>query len=318
MKDRGGATIAQGLAAPPTGISIEPVDYHGWADCFRVSNGLVEAVIVPAIGRVMQFGLIGAAAVVFWENRTLDGQVHSDASHEWMNFGGDKCWPAPQSDWPGRQGRVWPPPQGFDAQAMECAARENGVTLTSQVDTSYGIRVVRTIELPPGHPSMRIRNEYHKVCGDAVQVAVWTITQMEEPERMGMLTARDPSFAGGLKRLLPGEPAGLMVDAGCACFGRSTREFVKVGSEGGKLAWVGRDCVTRIEVKAQEGAYPDGGCVTEIYTNPDPAKYVELETLGPLTSLQAGEQVESTTVYTVKRRTTKDAEDEVRMALGVD
>jgi hypothetical protein len=38
----------------------------------------------------------------------------------------------------------------------------------------------------------------------------------------------------------------------------------------------GENCVVRIDAEQGSGKYPDGGCATEIYTNPDPLKYVEL------------------------------------------
>jgi hypothetical protein len=79
---------------------------------------------------------------------------------------------------------------------------------------------------------------------------------------------------------------------------------------------VGRNCVVRIDAESGPGDYPDGGCVTEVYTNPDPLKYVELETLGPLTTMNVGDQIRQTTVYTVKPRSTSNPEDEGRGALS--
>jgi hypothetical protein len=66
----------------------------------------------------------------------------------------------------------------------------------------------------------------------------------------------------------------------------------------------------RISAEVEPGEYPDGGCVTQIYTNPNPLQYVELETLGPLATLSAGDQVERTTVYRLMPRTTADPDAE--------
>ena len=35
------------------------------------------------------------------------------------NFGGDKTWPAPQSDWPKLTPRPWPPPVAFDSLPVQ-------------------------------------------------------------------------------------------------------------------------------------------------------------------------------------------------------
>ena len=59
--------VAQGSERLTSGAAraLEPVgflvrtNYHGWADSILVSNGRVEAVIVPAVGRVMQFRFAG-------------------------------------------------------------------------------------------------------------------------------------------------------------------------------------------------------------------------------------------------------------------
>lgn len=56
------------------------------------------------------------------------------------------------------------------------------------------------------------------------------------------------------------------------------------------------------------GEFPDGVCVTEVYTNPDQLHDVELETLGPLATLSASGWMELTTVYTVLPGSTPESE----------
>lgn len=298
--------------------------YHGWPDCFLLSNGQVEAVVVPAIGRILQLRRAGDPEGVFWENRALDGRLHDPASKHWINFGGDKCWPAPQSAWSARQGRDWPPPAGFDARPMQATLTERGLTLTSEVDPVFGIQGLRHVELDTRLPILRIRTEYRKLAGSAVRVAVWTVTQMQHPECVGLLLAEPSQFAGGYIRLIDEEPAGLRMDGRLLLLERHAGKQTKIGSDGASLAWVGRNSVVRIDAETgsetgPESAreeFPDDGCLTEVYTNPDLQPYVELETLGPLAMLEAGDRIERTTVYTVLPRTTPDAEAEARKALG--
>jgi hypothetical protein len=297
-------------------VTVERFSYHGWPDCYLLSNGRVEAVVVPAIGRVMQLRLTGEAEGPVWENRALDGQLHDAASNEWINFGGDKCWPAPQSAWPEHQGREWPPPVAFDARSAQAAASEFGVTLTSPVDPGYGIQMVRHVELDAGQPVLRIRTEYRKLFGSALQVSIWTITQLREPERLAILLKGKSRFANGYLRLLTVQPAELKIDGRLLWLKRHTSEQVKIGSDGSSMVWVGDRYALRIDAEAGPGEYPDGGCVTEIYTNPDPLPYVELEALGPLQALNAGERIERTTAYTLKPRSTSDPEDEARKMLS--
>jgi len=303
-------------AVERAGVNVKRISYHGWPDCYLIANGKVEAAIVPAIGRVMQLRLAGQADGAFWENRALDGQLHDAAANDWINFGGDKCWPAPQAVWTGQQGRDWPPPAAFDARPVKAAVSERGVVMTSAIDPAFGIQVVRHVELDADQPIMRIQTEYRKLLGGAVRVGIWTITQMREPERVCMLLAARSKFAAGYVHLLATEPADLRIDGRVLSLGRDKGQHVKVGTDGSSLAWVGRNCVVRIDAEFGPGEYPDGGCVTEVYTNPDPLKYVELETLGPLTTMNAGDRIKHTTVYTVTPRSTPDIAAEERKAFS--
>ena len=267
---------------------------------------------MPAIGRVMQLRMAGAAEGALWENRALDGQGPLLAGDEWINFGGDKSWPAPQSDWARQQGRDWPPPAGFDSSPVVAVAGERGVVLRSPVDQGFGIQVTRFVELDEELPVMRIRTEFDKVAGDRVKVSVWTITQMQEPELVFIPIQRESRIPGGVIRLIETEPERLRIEGGLLSVARHRLECTKIGTDATSMLWVGRREVVRIDAEAGAGEYPDGGCVTQIYTNPDPLPYVELETLGPLVTMNVGERIERTTVYSIAPRSAADPESEAR------
>jgi hypothetical protein len=303
------------LDARQTKVSVTRVKWHGWHHCYLIGNGGVEAIVVPAIGRVMQLRLAGETNGAFWENRALDGQLHDPTANEWINFGGDKCWPAPQSEWPRQQGRDWPPPAGFDSHPMEAVAGERGVALTTRVDPAFGIQVTRHVELDAELPVMRIKTKYHKILGLPVTVGIWTITQMHEPERIFLPLKEESKMPGGYIQLSEAEPEGLRIEDGLLWLARSPLRGTKIGADSVSIAWVGRKMAVRIDAESGPGEYPDGGCVTQVYTNPDPLDYVELETLGPLTTMSAGDRIERTTTYTIMPRSTPDPEAEARKIL---
>ena len=132
--------------------SVSQVAYHVWKDCYLLASAAIEVIVVPAIGRIMQFRKIGDDAGVLWENRELDGQLPKPNSGIWANFGGDKCWPAPQSDWPQIMGHEWPPPAAFDASPFEVSATDWGLILKSPVDPAPMGEQVRS-------PSRAVSNE---------------------------------------------------------------------------------------------------------------------------------------------------------------
>ena len=64
-----------------------------------------------------------------------------------------------------------------------------------------------------------------------------------------------------------------------------------------------------------KGEFPDQGSSAEIYTNPDPLPYVELELLGPLHPMKPGNRIQRHNTYTLQRRTEADAAAEARKIL---
>ena len=40
-------------------VTVTRLTYKGWKDCACVSNGVVEAIVIPQIGRIMAFQFVG-------------------------------------------------------------------------------------------------------------------------------------------------------------------------------------------------------------------------------------------------------------------
>jgi len=303
-------------ADAPASVTVARVDYQGWRDCVLLGNGAVEAVVVPAVGRVMQFRFAGAREGPFWENGALHGSRREPAAAEWSNFGGDKAWPAPQADWPRRIRRGWPPPGGFDGAAMEAVADTAGVTLISKVDPDYGIRVRRRIELLPGRPVMIITTRFEKVLGPAIEVAVWTIAQARDPAAVYALPPPGGPAGPAYACLSPALPPSLTVSGGLISLVRDPAANHKIGVRSGSLVWIGADAVLRLDADVAAGArYPDEGSSAEIYTEADPLPYVELEMLGPLATPEVGAAIVHRVTYTLARRTAPTPAAEIQRLL---
>jgi hypothetical protein len=282
-------------------IETKRAEYYGWGNSWIISNGVVEAIIVPSVARVMQFRLIGEQGP-FWENPALSGQPPHPASARWLNFGGDKTWPAPQSAWGSVAGRSWPPPPTFDSLPLLADAAADSIKLTSALDPFFGIRFSRTIRLRETEPVMEITTEYEKVSGRPVKVAIWSITQLQEPEFIRIPTAglrQKPPFNLQLKE----PPPDFKVEEDFLTLSRNPLDNHKIGSYGDSLIWVGKTQMLTIEARRERGGeYPDSGSSTEVYTNADPLRYVELEILGPVKTLKPGEKLKLKVTYTLTRR----------------
>src|SRR5581483_7780969 len=273
-------------------VQISKITYHGWADCYRISNGRVEAIIVPAIGRVLQFHYMGREDI-FWENPRFAGKAPEPKSKEWSNFGGDKSWPSPQADWLKMVGRDWPPPAGFDAVAFQTQVENGAVELVSPVDASYGIRVRRKVQLDPAAPRMEIVTSYEKASGTWVKLGIGVITQARDPQRLFMVLPRKSQFPRGYILLQFSPPVDIQVRDGLVSLKRGTETSSQIGSDADTLLWMDEKYVLRIDSpRVPVAEYADQDTNTTIFTSANPQAYVELETFGPLTLMKPGDRIE--------------------------
>lgn len=302
-------------AAAASGLSVATAqNYRGWKDAIILRNGLVEAVIVPSIGRVMQFRFAGETEGPFWENEKLLGQ--SMPADPWKaahgSFGGDKTWPAPQTLW------NWPPPDIFDrAPVTASVSSDHSVTLISEASPRFGLRTIRRITLDRAAPVMHIATTYQKTAGDPLAVSVWIITQLRDPVASFLPVPLDSKFPTGLAPHWPAPPGAAERQGDLLHLKRLPAKSYKVGNDAAALIWVGEKHVLRISTDRLAGAdYPDGGCIAEFYANADPVPYVELETVSPLKTLRPGDSHSATNHYVLARRTSKDPIVDARALLS--
>ena len=207
---RGPAPTSSAARAPA--VTVTKSSFHGW-ESLILRNGAAEATVVPAIGRIMQLALVGAgdARGVFWSHPGIGPDLPAD-ENGWINIGGDKAWPAPQSRWEAIAGKGWPPPKTFDASAFTGRGRArrrrpgDRVELLSAVDPAYGLRVRRTIALDPAAPILTVETCYEKVAGAPVRAGIWTITQLVAPERLFLRLPARSTFPGGFAQRMPDPP----------------------------------------------------------------------------------------------------------------
>lgn len=305
------STSQKTAPSSPNKVTIQPTTYHGWSGSYVISNGLVEAVVVPTIGRIMQFRIVGDDTGVFWENRALDGKVAEKPESEWTNLGGDKTWPAPQDAWLKVTGRPWPPPLAFDALPLTATVQGSDLVLTSPVDPNYGIKTIRRITLDPSSAKMTVKTSFEKVSGEPVNAGVWIITQLRDPQRVFALLPEHPKKAPGYYRMVGDAMKDFEHQGRLISFRRDPASNLKIGAEGNSLLWIGEKYVLHIKHDSPAGA-------NSVYTNMDPLQYVELETEGPVAELKVGESIELTNTYELSRRTTQDVTGEARKVFGLN
>jgi hypothetical protein len=182
------------------------------------------------------------------------------------------------------------------------------------------------VHLDPEQAIMTITTTYELVSGDAKTIGVWTITQLKEPVSIFVPLPQDTKRTNSFT-LLGKEPPpdlrtlSLGITTGDAkrnvlCLSRDPKASYKIGTEAITLLWIGEKAALRIDSeRLAQAEYPDQGSSAEIYTNPDPLRYIELEMLGPLRKLMAGDRIHHTNTYRLFRRseTSPDAEAHILM-----
>ena len=165
-----------------TDPTIRRSTYRGWKG-YELQNGLARLHIVPDIGgRVIQFTL--GDKEFFWVNPNLGGRTSRetglDSEGKWLNYGGDKLWPAPQGwdndeQWPGPPGAV---PDGQPYRA-EVDLDPAGIRLTSRDDPETGIRFSRHIRLHPGSTKVSVEATMINIDSKPRRWGIWAHTQLD-------------------------------------------------------------------------------------------------------------------------------------------
>jgi len=180
------AAAAELPAGAGSQVGTAPVlsksEFAGWKS-WRLGNGLIELQIVPEIGgRVIQFRLGDKA--FFWVSPQLAGRLPPPGGlgpdGSWLNYGGDKLWPAPQG-WDNDQQWPGPPDAVLDGSpyVIETDPANASVRLTSGDDPRSGIRFSRVIRIFPGSTHVSIDAMMRNIDTKPRHWGIWAHTQLD-------------------------------------------------------------------------------------------------------------------------------------------
>ena len=269
---------------------MEKIDYKGWPNSYRLSNGTVDLVVTTDVGpRIIRFGFVGGENE-FKEYEDMLGKTGGD---EWRIYGGHRLWHAPEAD-----PRTYFP----DNLPVRLEPHTDFVRLIQPTETTTSIQKEMDVRLSPSGAQVEVTHRLRNTNLWAVELAPWALSVMAaggkaiiplpprgtHPEALlpvntitlwAYTDMSDPRWTWGRKYVMlrqdpqarTPQKAGVMVVDGWAAYARNGHLFVK------KFDYV-------------EGAlYPDFGCTVEAWTDPD---MLEVETLGPLARLEPGAAVE--------------------------
>ncbi len=279
------------LCAAAWAQQVERISYKGWQDCYRLTNGTVELVVVPSIARIVHYGFVGEPNTL-WVNPATEGApVHPG---EWPNHGGDKAWVWPQDEWEMRTGRGWPPPSATDQVPHQVEVLHGHLLrLTSPLIAGYGVRIVREIRLEPSGTRVHIQTRLEKVReGANFPVAAWVVAQLPLPNLLLVRLHPSSTLSEGYK-LFSAAPWKSVRRLGADILlpERPSDVPVKLGCDADILAWFKSPYLVVHRSPIANLADFQPGDHAQIFSNTDEMPYIELEFTSPLRVLRQGESV---------------------------
>lgn len=271
-------------------MNLLKIEYKGWPNCYRMENGIVDLVMTTDVGpRIIRFGFVGGEN----EFQEFPEQVGKTGGKEWNIYGGHRLWHAPEV-----LGRTYYPDNSSVAFSQQGAM----VRLTPAVEATTGIQKEIDIVLDEKEARATIVHRLWNRNLWAVELAPWALSVMDAggvgilpfpPKQthdenllpVNTLTLwaftdmSDPRWVWGRKSfLLRQDPK------------RSDPQKIGVLAPEGWIAYAhgGRLFVKMVEFQPT-AKYPDMGCNLETYTDD---YFLEVETVGPVVTLQPGEKVE--------------------------
>lgn len=273
-------------------VTVEKVDYKGWTGSYKISNGTVEVIVVPQVGRVMSYGYSGEKNVL-WQNDALLGKTFHASRDPYRNYGGDKLWIAPRTLW------QWPPDMAFDGSPWTAKPLPNGVEIESAVGSPVQVQLRRQITLGDFRTEVTFLNSLFNRA-ERKEVGLWQATQIVPPDGttlditggwygFGNQNLSDPG------EVLSGSTINLQPLAGRVRKLGSTTQAGRLSAVIGNVKFFSESPTVR------GGQYPDHNSAQQISypANPDP--YVEFSQLGLLQRLEHSEASQQTVKWRLER-----------------
>ena len=273
-------------------VTVKKVEYKGWKNCISVSNGNVEIIVTTDVGpRIISLTCGGK------ENhfKVFDETAGKSGGDKWIPYGGHRVWHAPEEN-----PRSYQP----DNEKFVCEIKENGVTVMSTEEKTL---LSKGFEITMNDDGVVTVNHVIKNNGMFdLELSIWALSQFAHG---GLLAVPNSTLDTGLvaNRAIAMWPYSKMNDRR-VCFGdkfitvvpdKEKTPAFKFGStvDSGYACYFNHgQLVAKKFEYFYDVEYPNFSCNFESYTNED---FIEIESLTPLFTLEAGEVAVHTEVWAV-------------------
>ena len=271
-------------------MSVEKVEYKGWSNCYRISNGEVELIVTGDVGpRVIRFGFVGGDNIL----KEFPEQIGKTGETEFQLRGGDRVWKAPEDPI-----ATWAP----DNVPVTVQITSNGVIAREPVEPLTGLQKEIEVNLAPSGTTVTVSHRITNHSLFPLEFAPWALTMMAQG---GTVISGFPPRGHHPQNLEATNPLVMWAYTDLSDpRWKFTRKYLTLhqdpnNTDAQKLgmfnqntwaAYLRNDQVFVKRTTADPAKqYPDFGCSFETFTN---NLFLEIETLGPLTKLTPGKTVE--------------------------
>ena len=290
-----------GFAADEGKPTVEKIEYKGWKNNLRLSNGTAELIVTLDVGpRVISYSLRDGKNVF----KEYAEQLGKTGEPDWQNRGGHRLWVGPED-----LTRTYAPDNG-PVQYKELGSGSPGVRLTPAPDSEYGVQKEMDLELAASGTGVTVIHRITNIGDKATELAPWALTVMapggveiiplppKHPHPGPPKNARSPKdYAPDLfLAIWPftdfADPRWNFGSRYITLRHDATRGPTKLGVAH-RMGWVGYLNGGTLFVKhipfQEDRHYPDHGSNLETFSNQD---MQEVESLGPIVHLAPGQKVE--------------------------
>jgi hypothetical protein len=276
-------------------VRIEKTNYAAWPESFRITNGEVELVVTASAGpRIIHYGFAGSQNFfrVFEDGK---GFKHRSAWGEWVIMGGHRLWAAPE---------IAPSTYHPDNDPVSVEIHSDGLTATPIREAHTALVKSMTVRVAESGSEVTVTHRIRNDGAFPVEIAAWVLTVMAQggvgvtgiPPRgthPEVLAPTNPLIMWAFTDL--SDPRWKFTKKYLTLRQDPDNSFPQKLGHFNRKTWGAYLLNGEAFVKQCEGVvgapYPDLGASFEIFANAD---FLELETLGPLTKLWAGESLEHT------------------------
>lgn len=292
------ALLVMGSAVVNAAVTVEKIPYAGWPNCYRLSNGEVELIVTSDVGpRIIRYGFVGGQNF-FVE---LEEDLGKTGGDNWRLYGGSRLWVGPED-----------PVYSYGADNDPVQIEIAGSSLTAQAPVEHtGIQKGIKVVLSDEGSAVRVVYTLANRTIWPLRVATWVLTMMA-PGGAGITTL--PPRGTHPEILAPTNPLVVFAFTNMADPRWSWLEKYivlrqdpqnadpeKIGlfnpATRGAYLLNGELFVKKFAASAEE-EYPDMGSSYETFTN---ERFLEIETLGPLRTLQPGQSIEHLEEWSLHR-----------------